>query len=173
MLYLTDQDTPFTGAQFLRILRLCFRYADCFSLTELHRIQTPLKTDLQRELRPFLGTDFETRSWFLTPKMNPPRHIFLYRADPEALPVLERYAHSLSGLGYRMPEEKLEDLCFFSGYTLFFGILAPDGFCGVYPPTEGFEKELLSVREDWRSAPTSPKPLRLANTLRHYIEKRT
>lgn len=175
MLYLTDQDTPFTGAQFRRILRLCFRYADSFTLTELRMPNTvpPLKSDLQKELRPFLRTDLEVRSWFITPKMNPPRHIFLYRADPDALPVLERYTHSLSGLGYRMPEENLEDLCFFSGDTLFFGTLSPDGFCGVYPPTDGFEKELLSVREDWRSAQTAPKPLRLPNTLRKYTEQRT
>ena len=164
MLYLIDRDRQFTGQEFLRTLRLCFRYADCFTLTELCLRDTVLKTDLQKELRPFLIRDFEARSWFITPKINPPRHIFLYKADPVALPVLERYAHSLSGLGYRIPEENLEDICFFSEEKLFFGTLSWDGYCGVYPPTEGFEKELLSIRDDWQRAEKAVKPL----SLRHY-----
>ena len=79
------------------------------------------------------------------------------------------------GMGYitEKQADKLEDLCFFSGDTLFFGTLSPDGFCGGYPPTDGFEKELLAVREDWRSAQTAPEPLRLPNTLRKYTEQRT
>lgn len=163
MLYL-DQNRQFTGQEFLRTLRLCFRYADCFTLTELCLRDTPLKTDLQKELRPFLIRDFEARSWFITPKMDPPCHIFLYKADTDALPVLEQYTHSLFRLDYRIPEENLEDICFFSGETLFFGTLSRDGCCGVYPPTDGFEMELLSIRDDWRRAEKAVKPL----SLRHY-----
>ena len=164
MLYLIDQDRQFTGQEFLRTMRLCFRYADAFTLTELRLRGTPLKTDLQKELRPFLLRDFEARSWLITPKMNPPCRIFLYRADPDALSVLERYAHHLVGRGYRIPEENLEDICFFSGETLFFGTLTWERFCGIYPPTEGFEKELLSIRDDWHRAEKAIKPL----SLRHY-----
>lgn len=170
MLYMSYNKDPLSAREAARLLRLCIRLCDCFTMTE---VPYGSASDMQKALKPYLIRDFQTSRWFERQKVSPPMHVFLYRTDPGAGEILESYTKHLFRTEFRIPEQNMEDLCFFSDNTLIFGTMSEEKFCCVYPPSEGFEKELLSVRGDWRSTPAAQKPLRLPNTLRKYTEKRT
>jgi len=151
----------------LPILKLCFRWCDTFSLTDIRgksSVYDSMKNELQNALRPYLIRDFHTGKWFAYQKVKPPLHICLYRTAPEAIDILCRYYRHLFGSGFMIPEQNMEDLCFFSENVLILGTLSHHQLCCVYPPTEGFEKELRAIWSGWEYLEREKDPI----NLRHF-----
>ena len=145
MLYMSYDNDPLSAKEAARLLRLCLCSCDCFTMTE-----EPYNSasDMQKALKPYLIRDFQTSRWFERQKVSPPMHVFLYKTDPGAGEILESYTSHLFRTGFRIPEQNMEDLCFFSDNTLIFGTMSEEKFCCVYPPTEEFEKEIRGIHSE-------------------------
>ncbi len=161
MLYMSYDKDPLSAKKAARLLQLCFRSCDCFTMSE---VPYGSASDMQKALKPYLIREFQTKRWFERQKVSPPMHVFLYKTDPGAGEILESYTNHLFRTGFKIPEQNLEDLCFFSDNTLIFGMMSEEKFCCVYPPTEGFEKELRAIRDGWEFSEQKKNPI----NLRHF-----
>lgn len=127
-----------------RLLEVCFRYADVFSLTEAPRFSHGERL-LFEQLQPFLLSKFETRHWFRRYIRKPYSHkIRLFRACPEAKEILASKYKNLfmrSDNEWELPE----DLCFFSGKKLFMGSVTHERICYVYPENEKMRAEFMQI----------------------------
>jgi len=146
----------FSHAEHDRLLKVCFKYADVFSLKRAY-FTSDDEIKLLEELRPYLLKVIKSCHWFCyyVPERNI-MEIQLFRACPETKKILRDHFNRYFYVENELQKSELpEDVSFFRQNKLFMGTVMHEGMCYVYPPTEESAAEFMQICK-WDTVKAKP-----------------
>lgn len=135
------------------VLKLCFDYADRFTMTYSQFPMLDVNRFAVKSLYPYYEYGFKTSKWFgYEMEENDPLRVKVYSVCDETRKLaIENTESIFEPFAANEQNQSIEDICFFRNGKLLFGTISHESVCVFYPPDENFKKRMFDLTgiEKW------------------------